>query len=278
MLDDRRYFSDSSGRTAVDFTKYKKMKFELEGKVLTAIFNQPEKLNPFDMDTERELVNFLHEANEDPSFNVVILTGAGRAFSAGGDIPFMQKIIDDPSLFGTVQPKRTVLGLIDFPKPMIAKVNGPAIGLGATIALLCDVIFAAPNAKFADPHVNVGFAAGDGGAIIWPQLIGYARAKEYLLTGDAITAGDAERIGLINHVVPAEELDKRVMEFAQRLANGATKSINWTKQLANIGLRQVASGMMDASIAYEALSNITKDHQEAVRAFMEKRKPKFTGE
>jgi enoyl-CoA hydratase len=262
----------------VDFAKYKKMKFERDGKVLTALFNQPEKLNSIDNATEKELVDFLHEANEDPSFNVVILTGAGRAFSAGGDIPFMQKVIDDPSLFGTVQPKRTVMGLIDFPKPLIAKVNGPAIGLGATIALLCDIIFASPNAKFADPHVNVGFTAGDGGAIIWPQLIGYARAKQYLLTGDSISAEEAERIGLINRVVPAEELDRKTMELAQRLANGATKSINWTKQLVNIGLRQVASGLMDASIAYEALSNLTKDHQEAVRAFMEKRKPKFSGE
>ncbi|HXC38729.1 MAG TPA: enoyl-CoA hydratase-related protein [Burkholderiales bacterium] len=262
----------------MDFQRFKRFKFELDGKVLTVTLNQPEKLNPIDSATEKELLDFLHEAADDSSFNVVVLTGAGRAFSSGGDIQHMQTIIDDPSLFDTVRPKRTVLGLIDFPKPIIAKVNGPAIGLGATIALLCDVVFASPNAKFADPHVNVGFTAGDGGAIIWPQLIGYTRAKEYLLTGDSISASEAERIGLINHVVPAEELDQRVSEFAQKLARGATKSINWTKQLANIGLRQVAAGLMDASIAYEALSNITKDHAEAVKAFLEKRKPQFTGE
>jgi len=252
--------------------------FKQDGKVLTALFNQPAKLNPINNDVEKDLVNLLHEGADDPDFNVLVLGGEGRAFSAGGDIPFMQKVIDDPSLFGTYQPKKTVFSLIDFPKPIVAKVQGPAIGLGATIALLCDVIFASPNAKFGDPHVNVGFTAGDGGAIIWPQLIGYARAKQYLLTGDLVNAAEAERIGLINFVVPAEELDQKVMEFAQRLANGATKSINWTKQLANIGLRQVASGLMDASIAYEALSNITRDHQEAVTAFIEKRKPKFTGD
>jgi len=262
----------------VDFTKYKHLTFKQDGKVLTALFNQPAKLNPINNDVEKDLVNLLHEGADDPDFNVLVLGGEGRAFSAGGDIPFMQKVIDDPSLFGTYQPKKTVFSLIDFPKPIVAKVQGPAIGLGATIALLCDVIFASPNAKFGDPHVNVGFTAGDGGAIIWPQLIGYARAKQYLLTGDLVNSAEAERIGLINFVVPAEELDQKVMEFAQRLANGATKSINWTKQLANIGLRQVASGLMDASIAYEALSNITRDHQEAVTAFIEKRKPKFTGD
>lgn len=262
----------------MDLNKYKHFTFKQDGKVLTALFNQPAKLNPIDNAVEKDLVNLLHEGADDPGFNVLVLGGEGRAFSAGGDIPFMQKVIDDPSLFGTFQPKKTVYSLIDFPKPVIAKVQGPAIGLGATIALLCDVIFASPNAKFGDPHVNVGFTAGDGGAIIWPQLIGFARAKQYLLTGDLVNATEAERIGLINFVVPAEELDQKVMEFAQRIANGATKSINWTKQLANIALRQVASGLMDASIAYEALSNTTKDHQEAVTAFMEKRKPKFTGD
>jgi len=262
----------------MDFSTFKHLKFEQSGKVLTVMFNDPERMNPISTPVEKELLDFLHHGADDDSFNVVILCGAGKAFSAGGDIPFMQKLIDDPSLFTTVNPKRAVMGMIDFPKPIIAKVQGPAVGLGATIALLCDIVVASPNAKFGDPHVNVGFTAGDGGAIIWPQLIGYNRAKQYLLTGDLVGAVEAERIGLINTVVPAEELDAHVMALAQRLANGATKSINWTKQLANVGLRQVASGLMDASIAYEALSNITKDHAEAVKAFMEKRKPKFTGE
>ena len=141
----------------MDFKKYQHFDFELTGKVLTMSFNKPEKLNPISNPIEKELVDFLHEGAEDPSFNVVILAGKGRAFSAGGDIPFMQKVIDDPSLFGTFQPKKTVMSLIDFPKPIIAKVQGPAIGLGATIALLCDVIFASPNAKFGDPHVERAF-------------------------------------------------------------------------------------------------------------------------
>jgi enoyl-CoA hydratase len=262
----------------MDFSKYSKLAFSLDGKILTVTFNDPDRLNPLDAQAEKELCDFLHEGWADPSFNVVILTGAGRAFSAGGDIGFMEEVMNDPSLFGVGQAKRTVLAMIDFPKPVIAKVNGHAVGLGATIALLCDVVFAATNATFSDAHTRIGFAAGDGGAIIWPMLVGYARAKEYLMTGDSISATEAERIGLINHVVPAEELDERVRAFAQRLSSGATKSIDWTKQLVNIGLRQQAASMIDACVAYEAMSNITKDHIEGVLALKERRKPRFTGD
>lgn len=261
----------------MDLESFKCLRLECTDRILTLTFNRPEAMNAIDEETERELTRFLSEGVSDPDFDVVIITGAGRAFSAGGDFDWLQAVIDDPSRFNTVQAKRVVFGLLDFPKPLIAKVNGHAIGLGATIALFCDVIFAAQHAKIGDPHVNVGFSAGDGGAIIWPQLIGFARAKEYLMTGDPILATDAARIGLINHALPAEELDAAVAAFAQRLARGAVKSISWTKQTINIGLKQIATAVMDASVAYEALSNITQDHREAVAALREKRKPVFTG-
>ena len=166
----------------------------------------------------------------------------------------------------------------DYDKTVIAKLNGHATGLGATIALFCDVIFASSKARIGDPHVSVGFVAGDGGAVIWPQLVGYARAKEYLLTGDLLTADQAAAIGLINHSVPLEELDARVDAFADRLNAGAIKAIRWTKMATNIGLKQLAHSAMDACLAYESLSNMTRDHQEAVNAFREKRTAIFTGE
>jgi len=143
---------------------------------------------------------------------------------------------------------------------------------------MCDVIIAADSAVIGDPHVRMGFVAGDGGAVIWPQLIGFARAKELLMTGEMVPAERAERLGLVNYVVPAAELDAQVNAMADRLASGATWAIRWTKTVTNIPLRRLAHELMDTSIAYEMMTNLTADHREAVVAFREKRKPRFSGD
>ena len=264
----------------MDFSSYKAIRFRRDGHVLHATMDRPDTLNAVDPEMEDDLARIFGDIGTDAETRVMILTGSGRAFSAGGDIEHMQTIIERPELFldSMSRSKALIHSIIDCPKPIIAKVNGAAIGLGATIALFCDLIIAANHAKIADPHVKVGFAAGDGGAVIWPQLIGYARAKEYLLLGDTLTGEEAARIGLINRAVPAEQLDEVVDGYAQRLAGGAARAIQWTKLSINIGLKQLATSILDASIAYEALSNGTKDHQEAVNAFREKRPPRFTGE
>ena len=263
----------------MDLSSYSTFQFEREGRLLRAAFNRPDTLNAIDRVAHDELARFFTELAVDPLTDVVILSGVGRAFSAGGDLEHIQRMIDDPCTFLDDIPnvKRVVFGLLDCPKPIIAKLNGHAVGLGATIALLCDVVFAAPTAKIGDPHVKVGFAAGDGGAVIWPHLIGHARAKEYLMTGRLLTAEEAERIGLINHVVPADDLDRVVDAFAQELLGGAMRAIQWTKLAVNIGLKQLAHSVLDASVAFEALSNVSADHGEAVQAMREKRPPKFTG-
>ncbi|MGB5948772.1 MAG: enoyl-CoA hydratase-related protein [Parvibaculum sp.] len=261
----------------MNFSNYQTLLFERRERVLTITLNRPDKLNAVDGLMHEELARVFVDAANDAESDIIVITGAGRAFSSGGDIDWMQGMIDRPVLFEKTarEGKQIVFSLLDCEKPVIAKLNGHATGLGATIALFCDVIFAAETAKIGDPHVSVGFVAGDGGAVIWPQLIGYARAKEYLMTGDLMSAVEAARIGLINHAVPAGELDKRVDDFADRLARGATKAIRWSKVSANIGLKQLAHSIMDASLAYEALSNISADHQEAVSAFREKRQPVF---
>jgi len=263
----------------VDLESYTTLDLEREGRLLRAKFNRPESRNAIDRIAHDELARFFTELATDTCTDVAILSGAGRAFSAGGDLDHIQRMIDDPALFIDDMPsvKRIVFGMLDCPKPIIAKLNGPAVGLGATVALLCDVIFAAPTAKIGDPHVKLGFAAGDGGAVIWPHLIGHARAKEYLMTGRLLSADEAHRIGLINHVVPAADLDRVVDEFAQELLSGAMRAIQWTKLAVNLGLKQLAQQVMDASIAFEALSNATADHREAVQALREKRPPRFTG-
>jgi enoyl-CoA hydratase len=263
----------------IDFSSYSSLAFRRDGLVLHVTFNRPETLNAVDDTMHHELERFFMEVAADAGTRVIVLTGAGKAFSAGGDIEHMQNVIDTPALmYGSIAGAKRLLGLLlDVPQPVIAKVNGAAMGLGCTLALFSDLIYAANHAKIADPHVKVGFVAGDGGSIIWPQLVGYARAKEYLLTGDTLTGEEAARLGLINHALPADELDAAVDAMAQKLAAGARHAIQWTKATINVGLKQLVATTMDAGMAYEALSNQTEDHAEAVRAFREKRAPDFKG-
>ncbi len=263
----------------IDYSVYEDLLIEKDDGVLTITLNAPETLNSFTAGMHRSLSRIWPDIHDDPEVDVVVLTGAGRAFSAGGNVVAMQTKIDDPELWdkGMPEAKRIIFRMLECDKPIIARVNGHAVGLGATVALFCDVIIAAEHAKIGDPHVNAGLVAGDGGAVIWPQLVGFARAKEYLMTGDLMSATEAERIGLINHVVTAEELDDKVYGLAKRLAAGASKSIRWTKQVVNIPLRQLAHSMMDLSLSVETQSNLSADHQEAVTAFSNKQKPNFSG-
>ncbi|GAA2815169.1 enoyl-CoA hydratase [Aminobacter aminovorans] len=261
------------------YSNYRELIVDVDDRIATVTMNRPEKLNAVSKAMHGELATIFQDLNSDAAVDVIILTGAGRAFSAGGDVAWFQEMIDDPDEFDRTakEGKQIIFSLLDCEKPVIAKINGHAMGLGATLALFCDVIFAANTAKIGDPHVSVGFVAGDGGAVIWPQLIGYARAKEYLMTGDPLKAPEAARIGLINHAVADDELEEHVARFARRLCSGATKAIRWTKVCANIGLKQLAHSMMDACLSYEALSNRTVDHQEAVNAFRQGREPHFVG-
>jgi enoyl-CoA hydratase len=249
-----------------------------KGRLLTITLNRPDTLNAVSFDMHEDLVNAFHFAASDNASDVVVFTGAGRAFSAGGDLKRMKEVTKKPELFDqdARSAKRIVYAMLDLEKPLICRMNGHAIGLGATLALMCDIVFAADTAKIGDPHVSVGLVAGDGGAVIWPQRIGFGRAKEYLFTGDLLTAQKAEDIGLINHSVPADELDAAVDAFCQRLLNGATDAIRWSKVVVNLELKRIAHALMDPGIAYESLSVRTADHREAVDALIEKRKPDFT--
>lgn len=261
------------------FSRYKTLKFDRRGKVLTITLNNPDKLNAFNELAHQELSRVFVDAAEDTESELIVVTGAGRAFSAGGDLAYMQELRDTPALWHRTvrEAKRIVFSLLDCDKPVICKVNGDAIGLGTTLALFCDVTFALETAKFADPHNSVGLIAGDGGAVMWPQLVGYARAKHYLFTGEAILAKDAQAMGLIHAALPAEQLDAQVDAYADRLLRLPIQSVRWTKQTVNIGLKQLAHSMMDAGMAYEALAGQTADHGEAIAAFRDKRRPSFIG-
>lgn len=263
-----------------DLPKFGSIAFEREGRLLRMTLNRPESLNAFNLELHDELPEALAFAGMDSGSDVILLTGAGRAFSAGGDIAHMERNAANPHLFDheAAQARRIVSTMLEIDKPIVCRMNGHAIGLGATVALLCDVVFAVNTAKIADPHVGIGLVAGDGGAVVWAARIGLARAKEYLLTGEALGAQKAAEIGLINHCLPAEELDAAVEAFCQRLLAGAQNAIRWTKRLTNMELKRIASAVMEAGIAYESLSVRSADHREGVAALKEKRSPRFKGQ
>ena len=264
---------------AIDQSRYEHIEFSYRDRILTVALNRPDALNAVNARLHGELSRVFYDVQQDADSDVVVLTGNGKAFCAGGDLKWMQDAIDDQEIFErtALEAKGIFFGQLEVEKPMICRMNGHATGLGASMALCSDIVIAAEHAKIGDPHVSVGLVAGDGGCIVWPQLIGYTRAKEFLLTGDLIAAPEAVRIGLINRSVPLEELDAQAYGMAERLAKGATKAIRWTKVTANLGLKALAHQIFDTGIAYEIQSNRTADNQEAVNAFRERRPPRFTG-
>ena len=261
------------------YDDYEMLSVERRDRILTITLERPDQLNAVNTALHTELSRIFVDVKNDPDADVIVLTGHGRAFSAGGDLDWMQDAIDDPTLFEMAgrEAKDIVFGQLDLDKPLICRMNGHAIGLGASLACLCDIVIASDRAKIGDPHVSVGLVAGDGGALIWPQLVGYAKARHYLFTGDTMTAEEAERIGLISQVVPVAELDDAVYGLAERLANGPLKAIRWTKITTNLPLKALFHAHFDAGIAYEQMSNLSADHQEAVTAFRDKRTPVFSG-
>jgi enoyl-CoA hydratase len=273
---------------ATDYSDYEFLKVEVADRVATITINRPESLNAVNNVVHHELEQIWIDVRADRDVNAIILTGAGRAFCAGGDVKGMA----DGSLSGQSGAKgkgrgrgpiaasngrRLVDNLLDVEQPVIGAINGDAIGLGATLALLCDIIVVSEKARFADTHVKVGIVAGDGGAVIWPLLIGPHRAKEFLMRGNFITGAEAGRIGMVNYAVAPEQVMPKARELAQELADGPTMAIRWSKLAVNKWLKQQSNLIMDASLAYEMMTFNTKDHQEAVKAFVEKRKPDFVG-
>lgn len=261
------------------FRGYECIRFERQDRILTVTLDRAEQLNAANAKLHTELSRLFDDLNADPDSDVIVLTGAGRAFSAGGDLDWMQEAIDEPAQFDDTirEAKRILLGQLSLEKPLIARVNGAAMGLGASLAVASDVAIAVDTAKIGDPHVAVGLVAADGGALLWPQLAGYMRAREYLLTGDPIPAPKAVELGLLTDAVAADALDARVYGLAERLAGGATHAIKWSKQAINRPLIALAAAHMDAAFSDEIRSNETRDHAEAVTAFREGRKPEFQG-
>ncbi|CAN7619954.1 enoyl-CoA hydratase-related protein [Phenylobacterium sp. LjRoot225] len=260
-----------------DLPRYETIELVRKDRLLTITLNRPDSLNAVNLALHEELAEVFLFAGQDQGSDVVVLTGAGRAFSAGGDLDHMWRNATNPELFDQEAraAKRIIFAMLDVDKPLICRMNGHAVGLGATLALMCDVIFAADTAKIGDPHVNIGLVAGDGGAAIWAQRIGLGRAKEFLLTGELLGAKRAAEIGLVNHALPLDELDAAVEAFCDKLLAGSSNAIRYTKILTNLELKRITHAVLDAGIAYESLTVRGADHQEAIQALKEKRKPVF---
>jgi enoyl-CoA hydratase len=244
--------------------------------VLAMTINRPEVLNATNDRLHWELTQVWLTIGADPETKVTVVTGAGRAFSAGGDLEMVERNATDRSrLARTVQEASDlVYNMINLDKPVVSAINGVAVGAGLVVALLADISIMAENARFTDGHTKLGVVAGDHAAILWPLLCGMAKAKYYLLTCDFIDGKEAERIGLVSLCVPPADLLPKAYEVADKLAVGAQQAIRWTKRSLNNWLR-MAGPIFDQSIALEMLTFMGDDVHEGIRAIREKRAPSF---
>jgi enoyl-CoA hydratase len=238
--------------------------------------DRPERLNAVDAVMHRELGEVWRDIDADPDVNSVIITGAGRAFSAGGDFAMIEEMMADFETRARVwkEARDLVYNIINCGKPVVSAMRGPAVGAGLVCGLLADISIASKDARIIDGHTRLGVAAGDHSAIVWPLLCGLAKAKYYLLLCDAVSGAEAERIGLISLAVDDADLDAKALEVAVRLAEGAQSAIRWTKYALNNWLR-LAGPAFDASLALEFMGFSGPEAQEGLASHKEKRRPTF---
>jgi enoyl-CoA hydratase/carnithine racemase len=267
---------------APDYSRYREVLVEKKNGIATVTLNRPEILNAFAEVLHDAMEHIWLDIAEDPEINVVILTGAGKAFSAGGDIKkmmagFRTDAARKAYLQTPAKAKRVIANMLDVTQPIIAAVNGDAMGLGASLALACDISVMNEAARIGDTHVRVGLVAGDGGPVLWPMLLGANRAKEYLMRGRVFKGAEACQIGIVNHAVPADQVMPRAMEIAEELNALPPLAVRWTKLAVNKQLKAQLELVQDVSAAFETLTFSSDDHLEAAKAFVEKRKPEFRG-
>ncbi|MDH3643757.1 MAG: enoyl-CoA hydratase/isomerase family protein [Gammaproteobacteria bacterium] len=259
------------------YTGYQRLEFDYpEPRILRISFNRPERYNALDAIGHNEITYVWREVDADPDIDCVIITGKGKAFSAGGDFEMIEEIIDDFDTRAQTwkEARDLVYNIINCGKPIISAINGPAVGAGLVAGLMADISIVAESVSLTDGHTRLGVAAGDHAAIIWPLLCGMAKAKYYLLTCDRLSGTEAERIGLVSMCVKDDELADKALEVARKLSNGAPNAIRWTKYSLNNWLR-MAGPTFDTSTALEMLGFTSREAQEGVRSLQEKRDPQF---
>lgn len=261
----------------MNFADYPQLAFERrEHGVLLITLNRPEKYNATDAAMHGELARVWTDVSADPETRVAVVTGAGKAFSAGGDLDMVADIAGDHERVAHMLSEMSamVYNLINCEKPIVSAINGVAVGAGLVVALLADISICAQDAKLGDGHVKLGVAAGDHAAILWPLLTGMAKARYYLLTGEMLTGAEAERIGMVSKALPGEQVLDEALRVAETLATGSQLAIRWTKRALNNWLK-AAGPIFDQSAAYEMLCFLGPDVVEGVAALKEKRSPVF---
>ncbi|MER0480610.1 enoyl-CoA hydratase-related protein [Streptomyces sp. Edi2] len=243
--------------------------------------NRPEAMNAVTRDQRERLIGLLAEASADPDVRAVVLTATGRGFCAGADLRGSpssgERVAGDVARMIRDGAQRLITAVLDCEKPVIAAVNGTAAGLGAHLALACDLVLAAESASFIEVFVRRGLVPDGGGAYLLPRLIGPQRAKELMFFGDAVPAAEAARLGLVNRVIPDSELAKTAKEWAERLAAGPTRALALTKQLVNASLDADRATALAAEATAQEINMTTADAQEGVTSFVQRRTPSYRG-
>jgi enoyl-CoA hydratase len=261
----------------VPFEDYHQLTFDRRDHgVLLITIDRPDKYNAADEELHGELARVWRDVDADPATRVAVITGAGRAFSAGGDLAMVERMAGDYDRVQHMLREMSdlVYNIIDCDKPIVSAINGVAVGAGVVVALLADIAIAAEDAKLGDGHVKLGVAAGDHAAIVWPLLAGMAKARYYLLTGDMVTGAEAERLGMVAKALPRDQVLDESLRVADRLATGSQQAIRLTKRALNNWLRS-AGPTFDQSAAYEMLTFLGPDVVEGYTALREKREPRF---
>jgi enoyl-CoA hydratase len=258
------------------YARYTRLKFDRPHAKVLRITMENGRMNTTDAALHGELADIWRDVDRDPSVNSVILTGAGRIFSAGGDFSIIQENIDDFNSRARQwkEARDIVYNVINCSKPVVSAMRGVAVGAGLVCGLLADISIATKDCRIIDGHTRLGVAAGDHAAIVWPLLCGLAKAKYYLLLCDQVLGAEAERIGLISLAVEDAELDAKAVEIATRLADGAQSAIRWTKYALNNWLRSMGP-TFDASLALEFLGFTGPEVKEGLASHQEKRRPAF---
>lgn len=240
---------------------------EPDGPIRIVRFNRPQTYNAIDRAMHYELAHVWSTLDADPQARAVLLTGTGRAFSGGGDLDMVNRVHTDAVLRDEImrETRELILAMVNFRLPVVAAINGPAVGLGANVALMADVVLMAEDAYLADPHVSLGLVAGDGGAAMWPVLASPLKLKEYLLTGDRITAPAAEAMGMATRVVPADQLLAEGLRVTHRLAGLPAQAVQETKRAVNLHIAAAVAGVIDYAISAETQSIMRPEHHRLVR-------------